>query len=349
MSNFIRANVEYQLTRRIAEGGMGAVYEAVQYGSEGFQKQVAVKTIIHELTDNQDFVDMFIGEAKLVADLVHENIVQVYHLGHSGDAFYIIMEYIDGVDLMSFMARHKEKKAEIPVELCAFIISRVCRGLDNAHRKVGRDGRLLGVVHRDVSPRNIMITRLGVVKLGDFGIAKARKLLESREGDILMGKSQYMSPEQADYQETTPASDLFSLGIVFYQLLTGVSVFEDEDTLVTLRNVSRAKVPPVRKLNPNVPADLEEILMTALKRKPEDRFVSAGEMGYALEHYMYHDRFGPTNVTLENYLSEIFPEKALPPPLSLGTTKRSATLAVEIGKEGTLLVEETPFKGSKKS
>jgi len=347
MSSSIQANVEYQLKRCIAEGGMGAVYEAVQHGSEGFQKQVAIKTIIQELTDNQGFVDMFIGEAKLVADLVHENIVQVYHLGHTGETFYIVMEYIDGVDLMRLMERHAEKKLEIPVELCAFITSRICRGLDYAHRKVGPDGKLLGVVHRDVSPRNIMITRLGVVKLGDFGIAKAHKLLESREGDILMGKVQYMSPEQADYQETTPASDIFSLGIVFYQLLTGVSVFENEDTLVTLRNVSRAKVPSARKLNPNVPKDLEEILMTALKRKPEERFATAGEMGYALEHYMYHDRFGPTNVTLEKYLSEVFPEKALPSPSSK-TTKKPGTLAVEIGTEGTLLVEETQFEESKK-
>jgi serine/threonine-protein kinase len=189
-----------------------------------------------------------------------------------------------------------------------------------------------------------MITRLGVVKLGDFGIAKARKLLESREGDILMGKAEYMSPEQADYRETTPRSDIFSLGVVFYQLLTGVSVFGDDDTLVTLRKVSGAQVAPVGEHNPGVPKDLEDILMKALRRRPQDRFGSAGEMGYALEYYMYHDRFGPTNVTLEKYVAELFPEKATPPPLSLETTKKVPTVAVEIGNEGMLVIEDRPFE-----
>ena len=342
MSHIIESQVQYNLIREIAEGGMGAVYEASQHGAEGFRKQVAVKTIIKDIALNEDFVEMFIGEGKLVADLVHENIIQVYHLGRSGDSLYIIMEYIDGVDLTQFLMRHEEQGRNIPIDICAFIISRICRGLEYAHAKTGPDGARLGVVHRDVSPRNIMITRLGVVKLGDFGIAKARNLLASREGDILMGKAQFMSPEQAEYKQTDPRSDIFSLGIVFYLLLSGKSVFDDESTLVTLRNVARAKVPSIRKLNPDVPEDLEQILSKALQRKPEKRYQTAGEMGYALEYYMYHDRFGPTNVTLQNYLGEIFPETSVPGAPKDGSTT-APTLAVEIGDEGTLLIEESPF------
>ena len=152
MSNIITGNVEYQLDHKIAEGGMGAVWESTQYGVEGFTKHVAIKTIIHDLATNREFVDMFIGEAKLVANLVHENIIQVYQLGQSGNNLYIVMELIDGVDLYEFMMRHEEQEKSLPVDLCAFIISRICRGLDYAHSKTDREGNLLGVVHRDISP-----------------------------------------------------------------------------------------------------------------------------------------------------------------------------------------------------
>jgi serine/threonine-protein kinase len=341
MSNIITGNVEYQLDHKIAEGGMGAVWESTQYGVEGFTKHVAIKTIIHDLATNREFVDMFIGEAKLVANLVHENIIQVYQLGQSGNNLYIVMELIDGVDLYEFMMRHEEQEKSLPVDLCAFIISRICRGLDYAHSKTDREGNLLGVVHRDISPRNIMITRLGVVKVGDFGIAKAAHVLASREGEILMGKAQYMSPEQSEYKETDRRSDIFSMGIVFYQLLTGKSVFEDDNTMITLRNVGRAKVPPIRQFNPEVPPELEKILQKALQRKPDKRYQNAGEMGYELEYFMYHDKFGPTNVTLEKYLAELFPERDFHKhQVDIDT---SPTLAVEMGTEGVLLVEEDPF------
>ena len=200
------------------------------------QKQVAIKTIIDSLGSDADFVEMFIGEAKLVADLVHENIIQVYQLDRTDNTLYIVMEYIDGIDLSAFMARHADVGREVPVDLAAFIVSRVCRGLDYAHKKRDGQGGLLGVVHRDVTPRNIMITGQGVVKLGDFGVAKAHKLLASREGAVLMGKAPYMSPEQADYKDTDGRSDLFSLGTVFYRLLTGVSVFKSDEVGSTLRN-----------------------------------------------------------------------------------------------------------------
>ena len=326
-------HTHYRFTRQLATGGMGAVYEATQYGAEGFQKQVAIKTIIDSLGSDADFVEMFIGEAKLVADLVHENIIQVYQLDRTDNTLYIVMEYIDGIDLSAFMARHADVGREVPVDLAAFIVSRVCRGLDYAHKKRDGQGGLLGVVHRDVTPRNIMITGQGVVKLGDFGVAKAHKLLASREGAVLMGKAPYMSPEQADYKDTDGRSDLFSLGTVFYRLLTGVSVFKSDEVGSTLRNVIRAEVPPVTSINQGVPVELEAILMKALARNPEDRYRSAGEMGYALEYFMYHDGFGPTNVALEAYLHELLPELAL---TDAGGSAPSR-VSVDIGDQATLV------------
>ncbi len=296
----------YELVRLIAKGGMGSVYEAKQFGAEGFEKTVAIKTILESYSQNDEFVRMFVGEAKLVADLVHQNIVQVYQLGHSDDLYYIAMEYVDGVNLEEYLDRHWRLKRDLPIELGAFIVSRVCRGLEYAHKKRGRDGHPLNIVHRDISPKNLMITYEGVGKLTDFGIAKARQLMEQREGEVLMGKVEYMSPEQAEYLPTDRRSDLFSLGIVMFEVLTGVHIFAVEDIYETLDNVKFKPIPDARHYRSDIPDDLMKILMKALTRDPDERYQDAGTMGYELERYMYHDRFGPTNVTLGRYLRELF-------------------------------------------
>lgn len=302
----IEETKQYAMVRLLAEGGMGAVYEAKQFGAEGFEKTVAIKIILESYTSNPEFVRLFIGEAKLVADLVHENIVQVYHLGRQGSMYYIALEYVDGINLEQFIDRHTDRGMTVPTELGAFIVSRVCRGLEYAHNRRGRDGEKLHIVHRDVSPKNIMLNSEGVTKLTDFGIAKARMLMEQEEGDVLMGKVEYMSPEQSQYQETDPRSDVFSLGIVMYELLTGYHIFETADIYETLKNVKEKPIPDPRTFRADLSEDLVCILNRALERPMERRYQTAGEMGYDLEYYMYHDRYGPTNVTLSNYLKKHF-------------------------------------------
>ncbi|MFH0939067.1 MAG: serine/threonine-protein kinase [Planctomycetota bacterium] len=294
----------YTMLRRLAEGGMGAVYEASQFGAEDFQKTVAIKTILESFSTNPEFVRLFIGEAKLVADLVHENIVQVYHLGKTGNIYYIVLEFVDGINLEQFVKHHAKTQRPLPIELGAFIISRVCRGLEYAHQKRGRDGHNLGIVHRDVSPRNIMLSFEGMVKLTDFGIAKARQLMEQQEGEVLMGKVEYMSPEQARYEETDHRSDLFSLGIVMFELLTGRHIFESDSIYQTLENVKSQPVPHPKTFRPELPDMLCEIMLRSLERDRTRRYQTAGEMGVALEYYMYHKGYGPTIVTLNNYLKE---------------------------------------------
>jgi len=306
VGDFIDGNCRYKLVRKIAEGGMGCVYEAIQYGVEGFDKRMALKTILESYTNNYEFVRMFIGEAKLVADLVHENIVQVYQLGRYGRSYYIAMEYVDGVNLERFIDRHFELKKPLPIELGAFIVSRVCRGLEYAHNKLGRDGQPLNIVHRDISPKNVMINFEGVAKLTDFGIAKARQLMHQKEGEVLMGKVEYMSPEQASFSQTDRRSDLFSLGIVLYEVLTGQNIFACEDIYETLENVKHKEIPDPRAFRPEIPAELARICTKALERDLSKRYQTAGEMGYDLEYYMYHDRFGPTNVTLSLYVKDLF-------------------------------------------
>jgi serine/threonine-protein kinase len=303
-----RDTYAFRFHRKIAEGGMGAIYEAVLSGSEGFEKTVTIKTIREKFTGDRDFVDMFIGEAKLVADLVHQNIVQIYKLGRIGNQYYIAMEYVQGINLQEFSNRHIELGTKVPIDLGAFIISRVCRGLEYAHTKRDKAGNPLGVVHRDISPKNLMISSEGEVKITDFGIAKAQNLMKDQEGQVLMGKAQYMSPEQAQYMPTDARSDVFSLGVVMFELLTGTSIFgTNEDTTVILENVAVKEIPKPRDVNPEIPEALEKIMLKALERNLAKRYQDAGKMGYDLEYYMYHKGYGPTIVTLEKYMRQLFP------------------------------------------
>ncbi|MBI3725918.1 serine/threonine protein kinase [bacterium] len=297
----------YRIVREVAKGGMGAVYEALQLGAEGFEKRIALKIILEELTNDKEFVEMFIGEAKLVADLIHENIVQIYQLGRVDSMYYMSLEFIDGITLEDFIVKHQQLKRGLPLELCLFIVSRTCRALEYAHTKLGHDQKPLGIVHRDVSPGNVMMTYGGVVKLTDFGIAKAKNVMRDQEGEVLLGKVRYMSPEQAKFMPTDGRSDVFSLGIILYELLSGQALFEEGDTLVTLESVVSQKIDPIRDVNPNVPEDIARIIDRALERDAEQRYQTAGRMGYDLERYMYSNRFGPTNISLHRYLKSLYP------------------------------------------
>jgi serine/threonine protein kinase len=303
------ASVRFTLGRKIAEGGMGAVHEAILPGPEGFETVVAIKLIKESLASDPEFLEKFVGEAKLVADLVHQNIVQTYQLGRVGRVLYMAMEYVDGVNLFELSKRHAERGTRIPVDLCVYLASRVCRGLEYAHKKTDRAGNPLHVVHRDVSPKNVLMSREGFVKLGDFGIAKAQRLMKDEEGEVLLGKARYMSPEQARYGATDGRSDLFSLGIMLHEMLLGTPLFQGENTDVILEAVAKKAIPSVRSVDPSIPADVDRILTRALERDVSRRYPDAGTMAYELEHFIYHDRFGPTVVTVEKHLIELFPER----------------------------------------
>lgn len=299
----------FKCNRLIAEGGMGNIYEAILYGAEGFEKRVAIKMIREEYTSVKEFVGLFIGEAKLVADLVHQNIVQIYKLGKVNGNYYIAMEYVNGVNLRDLMEKHLAGGTKIPVDLGVFIISRVCRGLEYAHNKTDPYGALLGVVHRDINPNNLMISSEGEVKITDFGVAKARHFMENKEGKVVMGKAPYMSPEQARGETTDKRSDLFSLGVVMYELLTGESLFsKGEDAKQIMENVFKMTVPSPREFNPEIPEDLEKIILRTLERDLAKRYPNAGKLGYDLEYFMYHKGYGPTIQTLEKHLRLLFPE-----------------------------------------
>ncbi len=313
VGGIIEDSYYYKIIRKIADGGMGSVYEVEQHGAEGFVKRTALKTILPRYTKNKEFVNMFIGEAKLVGNLIHPNIVQIYQLGRMSEGFFIAMEYIDGINLEQFLLRHYELRRKIPLDFATFIVSRICRGLEYAHTKTDHINRPLNIVHRDVSPKNILITTEGEC---DFGIAKARNYMEQDEERVLMGKVEYMSPEQADYRITDARSDLFSLGIVYSELLTGINSFVGADTTDTLRQVKQAELPDIECERPGIPSTIVKIVNTALQREPAQRYQTAADMVVDLEYQMYSRGYGPTIASFAKYTAELFPKHNFATPRS---------------------------------
>jgi serine/threonine protein kinase len=297
----------YRLLERVAVGGMAEVFRAKRSGVEGFEKVVAVKRILPHLSDNKEFVDMFIDEAKMVAGLTHPNIVQISDLGKIDRSYYIAMEYVHGRDLRSILRRAKERSLRVPLDISAFIVNRVCSALEYAHRKKEESGRPMMLVHRDVSPQNILISFEGDVKLTDFGIAKAASKATTTDRGALRGKLLYMSPEQAWGKPMDRRSDIFSLGIVFYEMLTDQKPFLGTSEMSILETVRECRVPAPSTLNPRIPEKLEKVVMKALERDPELRYQDAGEMHRDLERVL-HERQPPNAAGLARFLEILFDE-----------------------------------------
>jgi len=276
----------YQLLERVARGGMAEVFRAKRSGIEGFEKILAVKRILAHLSDNKEFVDMFVNEAKLVAGLTHTNIVQILDLGRLETSYYIAMEYVHGRDLRTIQKRSMDRELPIPIDLCAYVVSNVCAALEYAHRKKDEAGRPLEIVHRDISPQNILISFEGAVKLTDFGIAKAAAKASTTDKGTLRGKLLFMSPEQAWGRPMDRRADVFSLGIVFYELLAGEKPFVGAGEISVLEMVRQSELRPLRSLKPEVPELLERVVMKALERDPDDRYQDAGDMHRDLEQML---------------------------------------------------------------
>lgn len=329
----IQSDFRYEIVRKICEGGMGIVYEAEQRGARDFVKRIAIKVVRQSYANQKMFIDNFIGEAKLVADLIHTNIVQTYHLGEARGIYFISMELINGVNLEQFVHQLVDKKRILPIELAVFITSRVARGLAYAHNKSDREGKALGIVHRDVSFKNVMIAFEGDVKLTDFGIAKARGFLQDQEGEVVAGKADYMSPEQADFQITDKRSDIFSVGIVLASLILGYNVFKGKNPEESRQRVLTMPIPDFRTLDTRVDERLNQILQRALARSLNERYPSADELLYDLEYHIYNKGYGPTNETLGKFIRELFGQSTAPAEKeSKGSTQlieRTARIAVK--------------------
>lgn len=302
---------KYLLLDKIGTGGMAELFLAKQTGLSGFEKVVAIKRILPHLTQGSEFVTMFINEAKLAALLTHQNIVQIYDLGNVDECHYIAMEYIMGKDLRTVINHGKSRNMPLSIGDALLIVSKICSALDYAHRKKGLNGNDLHLVHRDISPQNILVSYEGEVKLVDFGIAKAAIGGQETKTGVLKGKLAYMSPEQAWGKPVDGRTDLFALGIVLYESVTGERLFTGNDEISILEKVRKAEVTPPTQLNPAVPPELEIILKKAMAKEPEHRYQTASEMEMALEELITKKGYAFSSLSLSHYMQALFAEEIL--------------------------------------
>ncbi|MBI3595943.1 MAG: protein kinase [Nitrospirae bacterium] len=298
---------KYLLIDKVGTGGMAELFMAKQTGLKGFEKMMAIKRILPNLTEDAEFISMFINEAKLAALLTHQNIVQIFDLGHVENSYFIAMEYVMGKDLRTILQRARALNLLMSIGHALLIITKVCAGLDYAHRKKDLTGRDLNIVHRDVSPQNILVSYEGEVKLVDFGIAKAASQSSETRTGILKGKLSYMAPEQAWGRAVDRRADIFAVGILLYELITGHKLFKGDNDFNTLEKVREAKVEPTpTSLNKQVAPELEAIILKALAREPDNRFQSASELQTALEDHMSKKGYDFSTVRLAQYLQTLF-------------------------------------------
>jgi len=307
-SSFIYS-AEYSVIKKIAEGGMGAVYKVLKSGTCGFEKVVAVKTMNTSLAKDSKYTRMFIEEAKLVAKLDHENIVSLNQLGVTGsDCYFFELEFINGISLYDFFHHHELVRKSIPPELAVFIISRIARGLAYAHSRYDSEGNFIGIVHRDVCPRNVLINCEGVPKLTDFGIAVAR---EATSSSALPGKPIFMSPEQACQEPVDYRSDIYSLGAVFFLLLAGDTSRKCYTDDAKILDKARSGSVEWDRLPEELDVTLVEILKKMLAADRVDRYSSTESLAQDLEYYIYKDGYGPTIKTLADYMADEMPSLIL--------------------------------------
>jgi serine/threonine-protein kinase len=304
---------KFRLVRRIARGGMATVYEAEQVGDRGFTKRIALKVIHEKYAREPEWLQLFIDEAKLSANLVHGNIVQIYQFEEVGGQFYMAMEYIRGVTARALIDRHRALDEPVPPPIAAYIASRVCRALDFAHNFVDDIGNRLYIVHRDVSPGNILLTWDGQVKLGDFGIAKARTMHDPAEANQLtIGKKHYMSPEQVVGLRVDWRTDIFSTAVVLFELLAREQLFREIETEAAMDEVTIAPTPNVQRLLPDVDIGLSGLITLGISKDPMLR-PNAAMFGLALDQWCARHSETVSPDQLQAHLARLFPTTYAPP------------------------------------
>ena len=308
------APTQFRLVRELARGGMSTVYEAEQVGPAEFTKRMAVKVIHARYGAHPEWRQLFIDEAKLSANLVHGNIVQIYQLGESEDRLFIAMELIKGMTLRTLINTHRARRLPLPPDVAAYCASRICRALDFAHHFRDAGGVPLEIVHRDVSPGNVMLTWDGQVKLADFGIAKARTMADpSANRPLLLGKKHYMSPEQLLGRLVAPSSDVFAMGVVLFELFALRSLFREDETLAAIDEVVLSPTPDLVSRLPELDPDMQRIIAAAIAKEPEDR-PSAAALGRALDAWTAGRGAPGSPERLQAHLAELFPEAPVAPP-----------------------------------
>ncbi|NOY89619.1 MAG: serine/threonine protein kinase, partial [Deltaproteobacteria bacterium] len=341
---------EYELHERVAIGGMAEVFRATRRGAVGFEQELAIKRILPGLGDDE-FTRMFIDEAKIAVRLSHPNVAQVYDLGRVDEQLYIALEYVHGRDMRRVADRLEElnSRAALPPAIAVHVAMRVARALHAAHT-VESQGRPLGIIHRDVSPQNVLLSFEGQVKVIDFGLAKAAGRLTQTQAGVVKGKLAYLSSEQARGQSIDCRSDIFSLGTCLFEWLTGERLFLGKNDLETVMNVQKANVPSLRSIDRSLPMRLDTIVMKALEPDPFMRFDTAQAMAEALERLAYEEAMILTRGALARFMGKVFPEAEQPAPLGAPQVSQAYELddgdleLIDISNPGADPVEEVRFE-----
>lgn len=330
---------DYHLLEKIATGGMAEVWRARAYGLAGFEKILVIKKVLPNLAGDDEFIKLFIDEARIAVQLLHVNIVQVFDLGEVNGQYYMAMEYVHGQDLARLVSRSLET-APFPIPLTLFIMSEVLKALQFAHDRLDEEGEPLRIVHCDISPQNILVSYAGEVKITDFGISRAAFQAQALH-EVIRGKYAYMSPEQVDGKDLDGRSDLFSLGVVFFEMLTGRRLFKAKTRDETIARVRRADVPAPRTYRPEISQELESIVLRSLRARRSDRYQTAAEMLEAIGVLMVQEGHRATNNDLAAFVRAVVEQggrssqrageqeatpqavvvlaaEAIPPPRSLG-------------------------------
>lgn len=302
--SFPRIFGAYVLEERLSRGGMAEIFRAQRTGIHGFRKTVVVKTILPALARNDDFRRLFVEEARTVARLDHPHIVPVHELGEVDGTLYMTMEYVDGFDLKTLLRRASDRGLKLPLDLAVYIAARVASALEYAFTREGDDGTPLQIVHRDVSPPNILISFSGMVKLTDFGISKPSSHVEASR-HAPQGKLQYMSPEQAAGGLVDSRSDIFSLGVILYEMIAGRRPIAGNPDLPSVDEVRKADIVPLRFISSRVTPRLEKVVMRAIANAPDDRYPDAGRMAAALDRVL-HERPAVGSPQLAQFMRIVF-------------------------------------------
>ena len=300
---------KYSIVEKLDAGGMAEVWKG-KSSSLGFDKLVAIKRVLPNLAKNKKFIAMFLDEARLSLYLNHANVVQTFDIGVSGETYFIVMEFVDGSNLKSILDIAQDKGVRIPQEQAAYIGIEVCKGLSHAHSRKDPQGRPLGIVHRDISPPNILLSREGEVKLVDFGLAKAASQLSLTDPGVVKGKFSYLSPEAARGERVSHLTDVFATGIVMWECLAGRRLFEGATDLETVQLVRQAQVPPLRDFNPDVHPALEAVIRRALSADPRKRHENAAELAHDLAKFLFEHRLMVTSYDIGVLVKRIQQERS---------------------------------------
>ncbi len=307
----------YRIVDRLAVGGMAELFLGYTQAMHGFEKLVVLKRILPQFAENPDFVRMFLDEARLAATLDHPNIAHVYDIGEHQGSYFFSMEYVHGQSLLRVMRAVTQARRPLPLEHSLNVIIGTCAGLHYAHEKVGLDGTPLGIVHRDISPPNLILTYDGGLKVVDFGIAKAATARSNTAVGTLKGKIPYMAPEQCRSEPLDRRSDIFSIGILLYELTVGRRLFQAETEIAIIRKITSGGFPPPTSVHPSYPGELEAIVMRALQLNLDARYSTARDLQIDLEEFAREYKLAISSARLASFMEELFDEEARRWPINV--------------------------------